>query len=57
MSLPVRCLVVALLLLPLGYLLGTPFPSGLRLFARTRADHVGAADGGTGGHHLDASDG
>jgi len=30
----VRCLVVALALLPFGFALGTPFPSGLRLFAR-----------------------
>jgi len=35
LSLPVRCMVTALLLLPLGFLLGTPFPSGLRLLART----------------------
>ena len=36
LSLPlvVRCLTVAAMLLPLGFLLGTPFPSGLRLFAR-----------------------
>lgn len=32
----VRCVVTAILLLPLGFLLGTPFPSGLRLFARGR---------------------
>jgi len=30
----VRCVVVALALLPFGFVLGTPFPSGLRLFAR-----------------------
>jgi len=30
----VRCVVVALALLPFGFCLGTPFPSGLRLFAR-----------------------
>jgi len=29
-----RCVVVALALLPFGFALGTPFPSGLRLFAR-----------------------
>ncbi len=29
-----RCLSVAALLLPLGFALGTPFPSGLRLLAR-----------------------
>ncbi|MBV9864777.1 MAG: hypothetical protein JO316_05475 [Abitibacteriaceae bacterium] len=40
MSLPSRCMVAALLLLPLGFLLGTPFPAGLRLFARTRAHQV-----------------
>ena len=34
LSLPSRCLAVALCLLPLGFLLGAPFPSGLRLFAR-----------------------
>ncbi|RYX85447.1 hypothetical protein EON83_05630 [bacterium] len=28
-----RCVAVALLLLPLGFLLGTPFPSGMRLLA------------------------
>lgn len=27
-----RCIVAALILFPLGFLLGTPFPSGLRLF-------------------------
>jgi len=40
LSLPLRCLVTAILLLPMGFLLGTPFPAGLRLFARDRADHV-----------------
>lgn len=36
LSLPLvlRCVAVAALLLPLGFLLGTPFPSGLRLLAR-----------------------
>jgi len=29
-----RCVVVALSLLPFGFVLGTPFPSGLRLLAR-----------------------
>ena len=29
-----RCLVAALMLFPLGFLLGTPFPSGMRLLAR-----------------------
>ncbi|PQV63055.1 hypothetical protein B1R32_11632 [Abditibacterium utsteinense] len=32
LSLPLRCILAAILLLPLGFLLGTPFPSGLRLF-------------------------
>ncbi len=32
LSLPLRCVLAAILLLPLGFLLGTPFPSGLRLF-------------------------
>lgn len=31
-----RCLAVAALLLPLGFVLGTPFPSGLRLLARDK---------------------
>ncbi len=29
-----RCIAAVLLLLPLGFLLGTPFPSGMRLFGR-----------------------
>lgn len=40
MNLPGRCGVAALLLLPLGFLLGTPFPAGMRLFALRRAEHV-----------------
>jgi hypothetical protein len=28
-----RCILVAVLLMPLGFALGTPFPSGMRLFA------------------------
>jgi hypothetical protein len=40
LNLPVRCLVTALMLLPLGFLLGTPFPAGLRLFARRRSAHI-----------------
>lgn len=42
LSLPLtsRCLIVALLLLPLGVLLGTPFPTGMRLFASERAASV-----------------
>jgi hypothetical protein len=39
-SLPVRCLTAAGLLLPLGFLLGTPFPSGMRLFSAGRAAQV-----------------
>jgi len=39
-SLPARCLVAAGLLLPLGFLLGTPFPSGMRLFSTGRAVQV-----------------
>lgn len=39
-SLPVRCLIAAGLLLPLGFLLGTPFPSGMRLFSGERAAQV-----------------
>jgi hypothetical protein len=35
-----RCVLATLLLLPLGFLLGTPFPSGLRLFAAERAGKV-----------------
>lgn len=40
LPLEARCGAVALLLFPLGVLLGTPFPSGIRLFARQRADLV-----------------
>ena len=38
LALPViaRCIVIAVALLPLGFFLGAPFPSGLRLF-----DHNG----------------
>ena len=32
LPLVVRCILVALVLLPLGFLLGTPFPAGLRLW-------------------------
>jgi hypothetical protein len=35
-----RCVLAALLILPLGFLLGTPFPSGLRLFALERENKV-----------------
>ncbi len=34
LSLPLRCAIVGALLLPLGFLLGTPFPAALRGFAR-----------------------
>ena len=40
LPLEARCGAVALLLFPLGVLLGTPFPTGIRLFARQRADLV-----------------
>jgi hypothetical protein len=39
-ALPVRCLLVGGLLLPLGFALGIPFPTGLRLFAQTRPSLV-----------------
>ncbi len=35
-----RCVISAALLFPLGFLLGTPFPSGIRLFAHTREAQV-----------------
>jgi hypothetical protein len=40
MSLPARCLLVSLVLLPLGFLLGTPFPAGMRLLASWRPQQV-----------------
>jgi hypothetical protein len=40
MALIPRCAVTALLLMPLGFLLGSPFPSGLRLFAARHPQHV-----------------
>jgi hypothetical protein len=40
LTLPVRCLLAAGLLLPLGFLLGTPFPAGLRLFTREQGGMV-----------------
>ena len=40
MNIVVRCVLIAVLLLPLGFLLGTPFPSGLRLFAPTSEHKV-----------------
>jgi hypothetical protein len=40
MSLPVRCATIGLLLLPLGFVMGTPFPAGLRLFARSYPANV-----------------
>ncbi len=39
-SLIARCVFAALLLLPLGVFLGTPFPTGLRLFAQERPNLV-----------------
>jgi hypothetical protein len=36
-SLIVRCTIAALVLLPLGVFLGTPFPTGIRLFAEERS--------------------
>ena len=38
--LALRCVFAALLLLPLGVFLGTPFPTGLRLFSKERAGLV-----------------
>jgi MFS family permease len=35
MSLPARCALATTVLLPLGFLLGAPFPSGMRLFSQT----------------------
>lgn len=40
MNIVTRCIAIAILLLPLGFLLGTPFPSGLRLFAPGREHKV-----------------
>lgn len=40
MSLPLRCAIAVILLLPLGFLLGTPFPSGLRLFSEADSNRV-----------------
>jgi hypothetical protein len=40
MPLALRCVVAAVLLLPLGFLLGTPFPSGLRRFTQGHAETV-----------------
>lgn len=39
-SLWTRSLVASALLLPLGFFLGSPFPSGLRLFAASRPRHI-----------------
>ena len=38
MPLIARCVVAALVLLPLGFLLGTPFPAGLRLWSARQAE-------------------
>ncbi len=35
-----RCVVAAVMLLPLGFLLGAPFPSGLRLFSKGREHKI-----------------
>jgi hypothetical protein len=35
-----RCIVAGIALLPFGFLLGTPFPSGMRLFAERYPHHV-----------------
>lgn len=43
MPLVLRCIIAALLLLPLGFLLGTPFPSGLRRFAGSEGEKSNAA--------------
>jgi hypothetical protein len=40
LGLPQRCALTALALLPLGFFLGAPFPSGLRLFARRSAPQI-----------------
>jgi hypothetical protein len=40
LSLASRCAAAIALLLPLGFLLGTPFPAGIRLFAARRAAQV-----------------
>ncbi|MBW3637247.1 MAG: hypothetical protein KY445_12425 [Armatimonadetes bacterium] len=42
LSLPLalRCVVAAIVLFPLGFLLGTPFPSGLRLFSNQNSNRV-----------------
>lgn len=40
MPLVSRCLAVAALLLPVGFLLGAPFPSGMRLFSERRGEFV-----------------
>jgi hypothetical protein len=40
MPLALRCVLAAFLLLPLGFLLGTPFPSGLRRFTNGHSEMV-----------------
>lgn len=40
MDLSMRCAAAALLLMPLGFLLGSPFPSGMRFFASRHPRHV-----------------
>jgi len=39
-SLPIRGLVIVALILPLGYIMGMPFPSGLRLARRLHSDEI-----------------
>ncbi|MSR47122.1 MAG: hypothetical protein EXS13_08665 [Planctomycetes bacterium] len=39
-TLPMRCAIAMLLLLPLGFLLGTPFPAGIRVFTAGRPQQV-----------------
>jgi hypothetical protein len=40
LPLPLRCAIAVILILPLGFLLGTPFPSGLRLFSDADSNRV-----------------
>jgi hypothetical protein len=40
MPLAARCVLAAIVLLPLGWLLGTPFPSGLRLWTSKKSEQV-----------------
>ena len=38
MSIVARCALATILLLPLGFLLGAPFPSGMRLFSQNAGE-------------------